>query len=346
MAKTKKNEISFEDLEKTIRRKEYKPLYYFFGEEDFLFDGLVKDIVDGCVEESVKCFNLDMLDGSSIDVRDLLSIVSSYPMMSDKRVVIVRDMQKIMTNESNRELLERYFDNPSESTVLIMKGSKLDNRTSVAKALKENGIIFEFTSLYENQIPAWIKSRAKQIGIGISEEGAVLLAQYVSGSMREIHGELEKLSIYVGDKKYIEAEDVNSIVGISKVYNIFALQKTIGMRDTKKSISIMENMLENGESVLGAIVLLTKYFQKLWVLKSNPYISDADIMKNFGISQYFIKDYRTAADEYSLKEIENVFEILIKTDESLKTGKTEEKLAMTLMVYNIISQGRAYPEHT
>jgi DNA polymerase III subunit delta len=332
----KSDEISIEELQVDIQQKKFKCLYYFFGDEDYLIDHVIGLIVKSGLEDKTKIFNLDAVDANSVNAKELVALASAYPMMSERRVVIVRDVHKYLISEINREILQRYFQNPSTSTVLIMIGNKPDARTTLVKTIKTKGWLMEFKSLYDNQVPLWIKNHVKNFGKNISSEAAELLAQYTGNSMREINNELEKLSIYIGSSSTISQEDVNALIGVSKVYNIFALQRAIGEKDIAKSIVILENMLDNGESSLGIIVMLVKYFQKLWILKGSQFQNDSEIANLFGISPYFAQEYRTATLKYKMAEIENNFRALLETDEALKTSTSEERLAMTLLLYKII----------
>lgn len=340
MAAKKTDEISLDDLESSIRQKKFKPLYYFYGDEDYLIDETIKLIINNSLDSSTKSFNLDVVDANSLSAKEFVALASSYPMMTEWRVVIVRDVNRYFISEANREIMQRYFQNPSSTTVLVMVGNKPDGRTAVTKSLKENGILFEFKGLWENQIPTWIKKHVEVFGKKITNEGAELLAQYAGNSMREIHTELEKLSIYVGDKSTIGEEDINALVGVSKVYNIFALQKAVGEKDISKSMIILENMLDNGESPLGIIVMLAKYFQKLWILKGTQFQSDAEIANVFSISPFFVREYRSAAENYKIPEVENIFSVLLEADEALKTSASEERMAMTLLLYKIMKSQR------
>jgi DNA polymerase-3 subunit delta len=336
MVSKKSDDISLEELKSSIQNKKFKPLYYFFGEEDYLIDELTKLIVKNSMDESTKSFNLDVIDANSVNAKELVALASSYPMMSDRRVIIVRDVNRFFMSETNREIMQRYFQNPSMTTIMVMVGNKPDGRTGVMKTLKENGILLEFKSLYDNQVPAWITKHVGDFGKIISSEGAELLAQYVGSSMREIHSELEKLSIYVANKSTIDEQDVNALIGVSKVYNVFALQKSIGEKNISKSMIILENMLDNGEQSLGIIVMLVKYFQKLWILKGTQFQSDTEVANVFGISPFFVKEYRSAVANYKITEIENTFSALLEADEALKTSASEERMAMTLLLHKIM----------
>lgn len=95
-------------------------------------------------------------------------------------------------------------------------------------------------------------------------------------------------------------------------------------------------MLDNGEQSLGIIVMLAKYFQKLWILKGTQFQSDAEVASVFGISPFFVKEYRNAVSNYKINEIENSFSALLEADEALKTSSSEERMAMTLLLYKIM----------
>lgn len=338
MAKEKSDIASIQDLETSIIQKKIFPLYYFFGDEDFLIDQFIQQIIRESVDESVKGFNVDIVDGNNIEVKNLLCIASAYPMTSEKRVVVIKEFNKLLTNENNKTLIGRYLENPSESTIILMVGSKLDNRTAIAKSIKSKGMVVEFKPLYDNQVAGWIKNHIKNFGKKITDAAAQLIAECTGNSMREIHNELEKLTIYVDSKKMIDEEDVNSVVGVSKAFNVFSLQKAIGEKDISKAVTIIENMLNNGESALGTIVMLSKYFQKLWIIRGSGLESEFDIVNRLKINQFFVKEYLSAARNYSIANIEQAFDQLVETDESLKSSSIDEKLAMTLLIYNIIGK--------
>jgi DNA polymerase III subunit delta len=345
MVAKKSDDISFESLESSICQKLFKPLYYFYGDEDYLADEIIRQIITNALDESTKTFNLDILDCNTVCAKDVVSVASSYPMMSERRVVVARDIHKLLAAESSREIMQRYFQQPSQTTILLMVGNKPDARTSIIKSIKDNGTVVEFKRFYDNQIPPWIKKDIEIFGKNITSEAAELLAQYVGSSLREIHSELEKLSIYIGDKTTVQEEDINNLIGISKTYNIFSLQREIGEKDLAKSMVILENMLDNGESLLGIIVMLTKYFQKLWVLKGSQFNSDSDIASVLGVNTFFVKEYRVAATNFKLSEIEDNFITLAETDETLKTSIQDERLAATLLLFRLVKKSQIQVNH-
>lgn len=338
MPKQKNSSIPIEGLIASFKRKDFAPLYLFHGEEDFLIEETVDLLLEYAVDASSKSFNLDVIQGGEADVKDVVSHASSFPMMAERRVVIVRDAEKLVATGANRDILLRYLEHPLASTVMVFVTPKADMRLAVFKAFQERGIVVEFKPLYENLIPGWITKRVAQYGRTITSEASQLMQAYVGRSLREIHNEIDKLLIYVGEKQTIEPDDVNAVVGISKHYNVFELQKAIGQCDPPLAIDILEHMMDAGESPLGMIVMLTRYFHKLWVLPSlrKQLNSEYELASGLGVRLSFIKEYVAASQRFSPTRIEEAFALLLEADVTLKSTMEDPRVVMTALVCKLI----------
>lgn len=67
------------------------PVYLLCGKETFLIEGTLKQMLDKLLSPDTRDFNLTILDGNTVPVRDILSNVELYPTMSDWRVVVVEN---------------------------------------------------------------------------------------------------------------------------------------------------------------------------------------------------------------------------------------------------------------
>lgn len=338
MGKQKNKGPSLDDLESAFRQKGFSPLYLFYGEEEFLVDQAIQLLIEHAVEESMRSFNLDILYGGSVDAKDVVSFVSQFPMMSDRRVVIVKEVDRIV----NKEILLSILDKPSPSTIAVFVSAKPDFRLKFFKSFQDQGTVIEFKQLYDNEIPAWIATRVKKLGKIINTEAAQLMQAYVGRSLREVQNEIDKLFIYVGVKKTIDVDDVNNVVGMSKQYNVFELQKAVGQKQLGQAMEIAERMVDGGESALGMIVMLTRYFQKVWLLKEiqSKGTSEYQLAAALGVSPFFLKDYLIASRNFMDREIEACFSALLETDERLKLSG-DPKLSMTLLIYRMIRGSNA-----
>jgi DNA polymerase-3 subunit delta len=331
MAKPRSQSLSFDALEASFRKKAFAPLYLFHGEEEFLVEQAVQLLIDQAVDEQERSFNLDVVYGSSIDGKDVVSLVSQFPMMGERRVVIVKEVDRIV----NKEVLLPLVEHPIPTTVCAFVSSKPDFRLKFFKSFGQQGTVVEFKRLYENEIPPWIIAQVRKLGKAIDADAAQLMLAYVGRSLREVRNEIDKLFTYVGAKGTIDTNDVNSVVGMSKQFNVFELQKAVGQKRLGSALEIATRMLEAGESALGMVVMLTRYFQKLWLLKELSGKEGAELASLLGVSPFFLRDYLEAARNFSDREIEACFGSLLETDERLKLS-ADPILMMTLLLHRII----------
>ena len=335
MAKTGSHAVTIEDYERTIRAGSFKPVCLFTGAEGLLIDEAVDLLLNTVVEESARAFNLDVFYGTDAEARHIVSIASAYPMMAERRAVLVREFDKL----ADKEAFIPYLEHPSPSTCLVLISAKTDFRQKIYKAIEQNGTVFEFTQLYEERIPDWIVRRIIRAGKKATPDACQLLVSSVGRSLREIQNEIDKLFIYVGEKQTIGMDDVSAVVGLTKMYNIFELQKSIGGGDLARSMEIVERMLDGGESPVKIVAGLTKYFQRLWLaheVRQGPPQSRQTVASRLNVKEFFLDAYLEASRRYPDDRIERCFSALAAADEALKSTPADHRMVMTLMVYNLM----------
>jgi DNA polymerase III delta subunit len=74
-----------------IQADKVLPVYLLCGEESFLIEGTLKQILEHLLSPETRDFNLTFLEGTDVTTREILSQVDLYPVMSKWRVVVVRD---------------------------------------------------------------------------------------------------------------------------------------------------------------------------------------------------------------------------------------------------------------
>ena len=82
-----------------IQADKILPVYLLCGEESFLIEGTLKQILDHLLLPETRDFNLTFLEGTDITTREILSQVDLYPVMSKWRVVVVRDATFFKTQQ-------------------------------------------------------------------------------------------------------------------------------------------------------------------------------------------------------------------------------------------------------
>jgi DNA polymerase III subunit delta len=329
---------TLESLRQDVAKKRFAPVYFLNGEESFIADEATRVILDAALTPDERGFNLDVVYGNESTVQDIVSHASSYPMMAERRAVVVRNMERLSMPERESELLAHYVANPSASTILILIAGTPDLRKRPYPAIRKAALQLECKPLYDNQIPSWILARVHEQGKQISQGAARLLSTFVNASLRELQNELDKLYIYIGERGSIGEDDVAAVVGVSKDYNVFALQNALGARDVERVTLIMNRMLENGDKPTGMIVMLTRFFTTLWKLveMKRRGVSSQELPAAVGVNPFFLRDYLSALEQYSPAQIEDAFSVMVRTDDQLKTSSVDPARIIHLMLMNIM----------
>lgn len=332
---------SLEQLESSLKRGNVSSLYLFHGEESFLIDEALQMLIDAAVDPSQRAFNLDVLSANDVDARDIVARASAFPMMADRRAVVVRDVERM--GEKDMELLRHYVEAPSPTTCLVLVTSKADMRRKLFTLMKKNGVAIEFRELYDSQLPAWIEQRVRKRKGTITPEASKLLSAYVGSSLRDIENELEKLFLYLGGRTGITAEDIATVVGFTRDYNVFELQKAVGEKNLRRAAAILERILDAGERLPVVISVLTSYFTTLWKLADlrRRGVQDRDLAAEVRVNPYFLKEYLDVLRRYSNAEIERAFEYLVAADEKSKSTGSDPRQIMHLLLVQLTGAASA-----
>jgi len=277
---------------------------------------MISDFVESNIlAEGEKAFNQLVLYGKETDSKTLIDAASRYPMMASHQVIVLKEAQEM---KSLKEL-KLYIEKAVPTTILVIchKHKKFDGRTTFAKAVKKNAVIFESKKLYDNQVPDWIKNYLKTKQLKIGDGAANLIAEYLGTKLSHVANELDKLSINLPKGTQITEDHVQSNIGISKDYNVFELQKALGQRDTAKANRIVNYFIANPKKnplvmVIGA---LYNYFSKVYMLHFLKNTPEQEILSKLKLrSNWFLKEYRTAQRAFNPARTEKVMAILKEYD--------------------------------
>ena len=337
--------MTYAEFLQSVKGNRFAAIYLFYGEEDLMIDEGIQLIVDKTLDEGSKGFNLDVVYGSKADAKDVVGHASSFPMMGKKRVVVVKEFEKLAGTDTEKEIVAAYVNKPLDSTILVLVSLEPDFRKKPFTDLKKRAELIECKPLYDNQVPPWIGERIRHQGREASVEVCRLIQAYVGNSLRSLQNELDKLYVFMGDRKKIALEDIAAVVGATKGFTIFELQNAIGRKDPKEAIKILERMLEAGQSPQMIIVMLTRFFTQLWKLTDmrSRRLPDSEIAREIGVSQYFAKQIIEFRSNFDVQQIEENFKSLLEADTVLKSTSRDPRLVLDLLVLSLISSGVESP---
>jgi DNA polymerase III subunit delta len=198
-------------LFRSLNKGELAPVYYFHGPEDVLKDEAVRTLLDRALDPGVRDFNFDQRSAGQIDAEEVHTLCNTLPMMADRRVVLLREVEAWKRKAGGRTEFLRYLQNPSAETVVILvQGSGEENED---KELARATYSVRFDPLSPERAAKWVQHRAGKLGLALQPEAVEHLIRSVGADLGALASELAKLaSLPAGEP--LTAEQVGDLVGV------------------------------------------------------------------------------------------------------------------------------------
>lgn len=306
-----------EEILNHFNKRQFSPVYLLTGEENYYIDLLTSKFEEEILDEAEKDFNFTTLYGLETNAKEICSFAKQYPMMSEKRLIVVKEFQQMDKKELSS--LSFYVEKPLDSTILVFvnKNKTIDKKFS--DKVNKSGIIFESAKLYENKVIPWIDKYVRDKGFSIENSATNLIFEHLGNNLQKIANEIDKMSINLKEGTQITQSNVANHIGVNKDYNIFELQNAIGKLNHTKINRIVDYLLSNtNENPIQAMLPnLFAYFVKIAMVSQLKDKTNESVVSAIGVSPYFAKDYIYASQIFSLEKIYQNIEMI--KDYDLKT---------------------------
>jgi len=332
--KAKDAQISFEQLKSKIRNKTLERMILLYGEERYLrlqYLSIIMKYYDAKKGE----MNTDMYEGRNINQGAVIDQAETLPFLAENRVMVFQDTGLF---KSGGDQLAEYLKSPCETTVFIFCESEVDERSRIFKTVKENGAVAQIDKQTREALQGVIGSFLKKEGKRISVETAGRILDKTGNDMAMLRSELEKLVTYCMDKEVIETEDVETICCQNIEEKIFELLDAIADKNARKAMDLYYDMLALKEPPIKLLVLMEKQYNQLLQIRllRDDGEQKQTIAQKAGVNAYYIDKYLSRASRYTAKELRDIFERCIQTDENIKTGHITDVLGLETLILSLL----------
>ena len=303
MPEKKNTGTSYETIMRDLKARNFSPIYILMGEESYYIDKISDYIADNVLKPEERDFNQTIVFGSDVSASQIVDSAKAFPMMAEKRVVIVKESQ----NLKGTEPLEKYFKNPVPSTVLVFchKNGSIDKRKKIIPPAQAGGaVIFESKKLYERELPGFIETYLRQHQATVEQKAAQMIADHVGADLNRLTSELDKvlISLPASDRR-VTPDVVEKEIGVSKDFNAFELRNAIVQRDIYKANLIIKYFDNNPKagSLFSFLPMLFSYFENLMIAFYSPNKNNENAVAEFLELRngWAARDYLTGMRNYS-----------------------------------------------
>jgi DNA polymerase III subunit delta len=324
---------------KDIRNKVFEKIYFLHGEEGYFIDEITKALVENVLEEHERDFNQAIMYGKDSDVLNIVSEAKGYPMMSQYKLVIIKEAQDL----KDFDKLESYFEQPAEQTVFVInyKYKTFDTRKKLAKTAAKNGLMFKSEKVKDYNLSEWISKYVGTTGYSITPKASSLLSEFLGNDLSRITNELAKLFLLLEKGTTINDIHIEENIGISKDYNPFELTNAISVRDVSKAFTIVNYFEHNPKSgdLMMVIPTLFNYFSKLMRIHFLPNKTKDAVANALRIHPFVATQYLNSIKIYNPKKLSANIAILHEFDLRAKgvgnSSFTQGEL-MKEMIYKLL----------
>ena len=315
-------------------------IYVIAGNDAGLVNIEYEKLIDKLLEPDQRAMCLLNADASRASITEILDELRTLPFVADKRVVTVKQADDFISE--NRSLLEKYFDEPCPTGILILTVSSWQSNTKLAKKLASGkGKLISFSETKAWQLPQklmnyCVETYDKQI----SKAAAELLVELSGDSLASLYGEVDKLALYVGDEKFIKPSHVEALVGHNRLFNAFAVIDAIAANNAGLAVSRLREMFEKDRSAeftfVGAFAYhLRRMFAAKAMLDDGVSTNSvASKLRIWGNKEGFFAQLR----KMSLNQIGSYISQLAQTDYEIKTGRTNPRIAAEKLAFKLAAK--------
>src|SRR6516225_9760137 len=253
-----------------LQSRKMRPAYVFVGDEAFFRKRFRDAILEHLVPADLRDFSLFEFDLAETDLAEILDRARTPSLMAPFQVFFVGGVKNLFGRGAKEERLaaiEEYCNNPNPDAIIVFVADHISIPADVRKMEIQDkeryqrirdimgpycGIV-ELARVEEGDAVRWITDYCASQGVKIESDGARELVDALGGDMMMISNELEKLILYVGEKKCIAPGDVETMVLVAKQRSLYELTDAISSKDRPRTLEILDAILSSGDGEEAAI---------------------------------------------------------------------------------------------
>ena len=311
----------------------------------------------------------------------LREALQTLPFFGSGKVIWLRDCNFLgderaasaqAVTETLAELAEELKTFSWQGVRLLISAGKVDKRKTFFKTLDKIGTVEtlsgwsaddkDWANRAEIEARSAIRARQKEI----AEEALAELVNRIGPNPRLLDSEIEKLCLFVGNRKQIEAGDVAAVCTRNKTARAFALGDALGDRDLPRLLRRLDEELwelkfDPQKSEIGllygliskvrAMLLLKEMLREGWIKPETDYNRfkaqlervpaeklPADRRFNpLSLNPYVLYKALPHAKKYSQDELVRAMDLLLRCNQRLVSSGLDEALVLQQALVQIVA---------
>ncbi|MGB9344619.1 MAG: DNA polymerase III subunit delta [Ilumatobacteraceae bacterium] len=304
------------------------------GNDESILRSAVHELVDDLVGDGDRSMMVDEFDGDDYELRLVVDAAQTPSFLTDKRVVVARDVGRFATDELTPLLA--YLANPLDSSdlVLVVSGGSVPKK--LGDAVKAIGTVINTSPPSRpKDRQGWISDHIAAAGLRIKPDAAAQLGQWLGEDAGRLDGILATLTSTYGADHVLTFADVEPFLGEAGGVPPWDFTDAIDAGDTSKALTLLGRMMHaGGRHPLQIMAIVHNHYANLAKLDGAGARSEADAMAATGIKSAFpAKKAMQTYNRLGSASTKRAIELLAQADLDLRGAKDlEPELVMEVLV--------------
>jgi len=324
---------TYSEFKKKLRGDNIKTLYLLLGPEEFLARELVSAIIPLALGDGMRDFNFAELDTPNTDPPTLLHELNAYPLGAVRRVVLIRDAG-LLQAPTQEALREAASDLPDFLT-LVITAERMDKRKALYKTLAKEAMVVDLKPLKAGEVKAWTRERLAGRGKRIPPQLVDHIFGLTGSNLSEVANEIDNLIAFMGDSETVTQAEIDALVSSRQKEPIYRLTEHIADGSFLDSLTVLRQLLTEGEHELRILWHLDFMVKRLLRAKSllEDGMREDGVMKALGIQPFLKQRFFRQVRSYKLSDLKQMYGAIVEWDNKFKsTSRWHPDIDMELLV--------------
>ena len=318
-------------------------VYCFYGPEAYIRRSAVAKLREKVLMPGLEDMNETVL--SAPTAQQIIESCETLPMMSDYRLIIVRDCALTQSGKAKDEAQEsaalcEYLPRVPETTCLLFDlGDGVDKRKKLAQALMKLPGAVSFDALDDAQLARWMGQTLRPLGKRMDRAACEALAFTSGRDLTMLSGELQKLAAYVGERTDITTQDIEQVATHTAECTVFAMVDAITEGRAQQAFELLGVLLQGGEQRIGILAMITRQYRQMMHLSAmlSERTPQAQQAKLLGIPPFALNRLTRQVGRRSYASLRACVEACVQADYDIKRGALREEAALEQLMLRLLS---------
>ena len=329
------------DFELMLSRGELPPVLLFEGEEEQLKQEALAALRRFVLPAGMEQLNESVLEDPSAD--QLIAASETLPFMSDRRLVLVRDLPALTGRAEADERIVAYLPSvPSSTLLLFYCTGKPDGRKKLYSAVKKLGGIVSFNPMKGPELTHFVTEAFREAGKECDERTAEYLVFTVGTDAGQLRSEITKIASYASGRVKIEASDVTALATPSTECTVFQLVDAVVAGQSSRALTLLRNQLLSGADRMSLLSMLLRQYRLLQHVKIMQYEKKSMeyIRSVLGVPSFAVDQYLRQASSYTGGQVKRAVSFCFDAEYGVKSGRLPQEGAVEAVVIRLLALRR------